>query len=148
MKTVKYLLAMIKVVSLICLLLLAGCATIINGPTQEISITSNPPGATITANDSHNEYQVIKTPGKLRLKRSKPAVLVAQLTGYQTIEKELKSNYSLFWMAGDISLGYWAFPPSGVGIPCGAAILLVDTLSGSCFDLETNKVHFELISNK
>jgi hypothetical protein len=47
-------------------ILFSGCATVIHGTTQKIAITTNPPGATVTADGLSTIYI---TPTKIKLKR-------------------------------------------------------------------------------
>jgi uncharacterized protein YceK len=66
----------------ICLLsvCLCGCATILNGTSQKIPVSSDPAGAVVTV-DSKNVYT---TPVKLRLERRRDHVLVFTKDGFDT----------------------------------------------------------------
>ena len=59
---------------------LCGCATIINGTSQKIQVTSEPAGAVIQV-DSADTYT---TPIKLRLERKRDHLLVFTKDGYET----------------------------------------------------------------
>lgn len=59
---------------------LCGCATILNGTSQKIPVSSEPAGATVTV-DSKNVYT---TPVKLRLERRRDHALVFTKDGFDT----------------------------------------------------------------
>lgn len=56
-----------------------GCATIIHGPKQEVSISTNPAEAFVSDGST-----TIKTPGKLTLERGKDHILTITKPGYST----------------------------------------------------------------
>ena len=66
--------------SAVCLssIYLCGCATILNGTSQKIPVSSEPAGVTLTV-DSKNVYT---TPVKLRLERRRDHALVFTKDGY------------------------------------------------------------------
>ena len=59
---------------------LCGCATILNGTSQKIPVSSEPAGAEVTV-DSKNVYT---TPVKLRLERRRDHALVFTKSGFDT----------------------------------------------------------------
>jgi uncharacterized protein YceK len=59
---------------------LCGCATIVNGTSQKIPVSSEPAGVIVTV-DSKNEYT---TPVKLRLERRRDHTLVFTKDGFDT----------------------------------------------------------------
>ena len=73
---------MILLFALTCMALvsLCGCATILNGTSQKIPVSSEPAGATVTV-DSNNVYT---TPVKLRLERRRDHTLVFTKDGFDT----------------------------------------------------------------
>lgn len=75
------------------LVMMSGCATIMHGKYQDIPITSEPSGATVTASSG----QKITTPGTMTLIRNKPIVLRAELDGYQAAEQKLSAVLSSVW---------------------------------------------------
>jgi len=126
-----------KIMCAICLLL-TGCATIANGPTQEIAVTSNPPGATVTPTD----YKCwVKTPGIISLDRNQGTILTARLYGYEDCKVEIKWGISP-WAFGNMSA--LAYPWLIVGCQPVAAAWACD--ADSIGNLSPNKVHFELKS--
>ena len=60
---------------------LCGCATILNGTSQKISVSSEPEGARVTV-DSKNVYT---TPVRLRLERRRDHALVFTKDGFDTL---------------------------------------------------------------
>lgn len=117
----------------ICLLVLcglvalvsSGCCSIMSGSTQEIPISSTPPGATVTADNGTS----ITTPGAIVLKRKVKHTLVADLAGYpqQQVQLEKKLNN---WVWGNILIG-------------GIIGLVIDMVSGSVDELHPKEVHFQ-----
>ena len=74
---------------------LGGCCTAITGKYQNIPVTSNPPGAKVTASSTGNS---IITPSSFNLVRNRDHILVAEYPGYEPQEKELKHKLQgLFW---------------------------------------------------
>ncbi len=62
------------------LAVLPGCATIIHGSNQDISISSNPPGATVLTADGGS----FTTPAKINVKRNKDHVFCVTKPGFHT----------------------------------------------------------------
>lgn len=122
------------------LVLVCGCGTIMHGPYQEIKVTSNPPGATIT----NTEYTCwIKTPGVMKLKRANSTVLTARLYGYKEAKQKVRANISP-WLAGNAA-GYWS-PTTFFSnhVPAYYVLLMGDMATGSVGQLSPTEVHFEL----
>src|ERR687884_232273 len=76
--------------ALIACMLSGGCATIVNGKTQEILIASNPPGAIATVDSG----EMCTTPGKVTLRRNKDYVVTITKEGYQPQVVSLNSVLS------------------------------------------------------
>lgn len=70
--------ASILLLSGVCILS-SGCASIIHGTTQELSLSSNPSGARVQADGN----QMGETPTKVTLKRKTDHVLVFNKEGYE-----------------------------------------------------------------
>jgi len=104
----------------------SGCATIINGTSQKIQVTSNPVGATVTV-DSKNIYT---TPVKLRLERRSDHELIFAKDGYgnQTIK--------LMHVISEVVVGNTL-----LGGPLG---WVFDIFAGTQYKLVPNPVHIEL----
>lgn len=116
------------------LLMLAGCSTIVNGPTQDIVVTSNPPGATITPTD----YKCwVKTPGIITLDRTNSTILTARLYGYEDSKQEIKCELSLCPIV-TATTELLIYP--------GLIFTMLDCNTGSIGHLTPTEIHFELIS--
>ncbi len=118
------------------LLFVSGCATIVQGPYQEIKVTSDPPGAVVT--DTAFMAWTI-TPGVLNLKRCDPTTLTATLYGYEDEKIELKSSISPF-IAGNAAgeLYPWLL----FDLYPGIVTLIFDLSTGSPFELSPKECHF------
>jgi hypothetical protein len=77
-----------------------GCATIINGTTQKIPVSSSPLGATVIV-DGESEYT---TPCELDLKRKRDHHLLFKKSGYQDTTFQIKHQLSGA-VAGNILAG-------------------------------------------
>lgn len=137
-----------RVILTICLvltLLVSGCGTLMHGSTQDITVTSNPPGAKITNQD----YTCwIRTPGVMKLKRANSTILTARLFGYQEAKQKLQVGLSP-WLLGNgvgwdtmLKVGYVPV------VPVTAVLLAGDVSTGSVGTLSPNVVHFELVPRK
>jgi uncharacterized protein YceK len=131
-----------KVTIIICLtaaLLVSGCATIMNGPYQQIPVTSIPPGAIVTTTN-YNSW--VRTPGILKIERANSTILTARLDGYEPAKQKLEAKLSP-WIFGN---GAGTFSPRIIGAVNGIlASLIVDLASGSACELTPKEVHFKLI---
>jgi len=76
--SMRWLSAILVIVSLS--LIMSGCATIVNGTSQKIQVTSDPADATILV-DEKSSYT---TPVKLRLERRRDHTLVFSREGYES----------------------------------------------------------------
>ncbi|MGE3920380.1 MAG: hypothetical protein AB7F64_05470 [Gammaproteobacteria bacterium] len=64
--------------------LLTGCATVINGVNQAISLTTTPSGATCNLTNSKGIYKLASTPGTVVVKRSASSLLIeCQKKGFE-----------------------------------------------------------------
>ncbi len=120
----------IGIAAMLYLVMMSGCATIMHGKYQDIPITSEPSGATVTATSG----QKIATPGTMMLIRNKPVILKAELEGYEPAEQKLSPKVA-GWFFGNILAG---------GIIGGA----IDHSSGAGSDLVPHDVHFNLVPIK
>ncbi|MGH2360655.1 MAG: hypothetical protein ACRDGM_08980 [bacterium] len=91
-------------------LALPACASIINGRTQEVSVTSDPPGATISVVARFDRYGQavepfrrisITAPGAVRLARTDSYRLLVQKEGYLPQELRVEHRYS-WWAYLDV----------------------------------------------
>ena len=102
-----------------------GCATIVTGKYETVTVTSDPPGVKVRAQTG--EY--IETPGQFDLLRNKDHVLVATYPGAEAQQRQIKHGLQ-GWFFGNILLG---------GIIGG----VVDLASGASDHLTPKKVHFD-----
>ncbi len=85
---------MVTIVLCIVVVLFVGCTTIISGKYQNIPITSDPNGATVTSGTGDS----ITTPGSFSLLRNQDYILVAEYPGYEPIEQKLiHQRQEWFW---------------------------------------------------
>ena len=86
---------------------LAGCATMIHGPMQDVTIDSNPSGAkaTVSATLSErgpafldpNKTYTVTTPATVRLRRDNSYRVEMEKPGYRIGITEVKSSYDWLW---------------------------------------------------
>ena len=107
-------------------LLVSACATIILSPEQELSISSNPSGATVT-----NSGQILgTTPLVADLKRNRNHNLQIELEGYHPYEVALSRSAS-GWIFGNIIFG-------------GVIGLVIDAATGSMYVLSPDQIQAQL----
>jgi len=119
-----------KIVAIaLCPFILIGCATIVSGRTQKVSISSNPSGAKVIVNGMEQ-----KSPCMVILDRSIPSyTIVIEKEGYQPITYELTRGVN-GWVFGNIILG-------------GVIGVMIDVVSGSVYAFYPNNVSVNLIKN-
>ncbi|GBD26442.1 hypothetical protein HRbin30_01774 [bacterium HR30] len=105
---------------------LAGCATLINGPTQKVQIVSDPPGA--VAKVAGRE---VTTPATLELRRNASYRVTFEKQGYEPTQREIarRINNHVYW---NVLVG---------GLPG----MLVDLSSGACYELVPSVVQASLV---
>ena len=90
----------IQIASLVmCLnLILSGCATMMTGKTQEVTITSNPPGAIVKINDKEHKATIkeLQTPAKVSLSKKSSYIAVIEKPGYESAVVEIGRVASLW----------------------------------------------------
>ena len=113
------------------------------GPTQDIVVTSEPPGATITPTD----YKTwVKTPGVIVLERSQSTILTARLYGYEDQKIKVKCDVSA-WLFGN-AVGQF-YPWTFLSVADGSiALLMLDMSTGSIGTLTPKVIHFEMEKNR
>ena len=131
-----------KVTCIICFLLTLtnGCGTIMHGPTQDISVTSNPSGAIVTT----TTFEWIKPPGILKLPRANSTELTAELYGYETAKQKLKCELTP-WLFGNAAGEFYTGTFIQVYMIPSVALTIVDLTTGSIGVLSPTEVHFELV---
>jgi len=117
-----------KVISvfLIISLVLSGCATIINGTSQYVGISSNPAYATVLI-----DGQLLgKTPLTADLKRKDNHSIIIELDGYMPYSGTFSKQVS-GWVFGNILIG-------------GLIGLVIDAISGGIYKLSPDQLEAEL----
>lgn len=108
------------------LLLLAGCASIIHGTTQQIGISSSPTGAQVVVDGMQRGV----TPVVADLKRKDSHVIRVSMDGFQPFEMALTRSVS-GWVWGNLVFG---------GIPG----LAIDAITGGLYKLAPEQVTAQL----
>ncbi|MGH7273740.1 MAG: PEGA domain-containing protein, partial [Nitrospiria bacterium] len=107
----------------------SGCATIMHGKTQSLTIESNPTKAVATI-----EGQTAETPGIFILKRERSYSVKLEKDGYEPATATVEKSMS-WWLAGNIVFG-------------GLIGLLVDFTTGAAYTLEPERVLVQLLPGK
>lgn len=108
--------------------LVASCATMISGSTQNIEVTSAPPGARVTVQPGAIQGL---TPVKLTLRRKDaPYRVTIEMDGYQPYEASITTETN-GWTFGNILIG-------------GLVGLIVDSSTGAQYRLTPERVHGQL----
>ncbi len=90
------------------LVMLGGCATLVHGPYQNVTVDSNPPGATATVTpmlsqrgpnflDPKKQYKVT-TPATVRLRRDNTYRVELEKPGYKIGSTKVVSGYDWLWV--------------------------------------------------
>jgi hypothetical protein len=121
----------------------AGCASIVSGPDQEISVTSDPPGATVQVRD-----QTVTTPATITLARKDDYTVRVAKEGYYENMAELRRKENP-WIAGNIlwdlpTTGLLAFLTQGRGLVIFGPGSIYDRATGAGYQLVPNNVHLVL----
>ena len=106
--------------------LLAGCASIMHGTTQQVAVSSSPTGAQVTVNAMERGT----TPVIADLKRKDNHVIKVTMDGYQPFEMALTRSVS-GWVWGNIVFG-------------GLIGLAVDAITGGLYKVAPEQVTAEL----
>lgn len=119
-----------------------GCATLVHGRTQGISVTSEPPGAEVYDGSD----LVGLTPARFILSRKRSdIVLRVQKEDYAPATIALKQKASP-WLAGDLSYGalnlYGGWASAAVTVATYGGI---DLLTGAAYNLKPSKVNVTLM---
>jgi hypothetical protein len=133
-----------------------GCATVHNGRHQEISVVSDPAGASVEVRCGKPQPAAV-TPATVRLpRRAEPCSLIVTRPGFQSETVVFESSPSRwFWanFAGPIAGGAsgatrhsdQAFIDFLVGALLGGAGFVVDATTGAMWQLEPARVERKLV---
>ena len=118
----------VKILSVLLLCILTilmntGCATLIDGTTQDIAFTTEPSGANITI-----DGKTLQTPTSFELQRKKKYIAEITMPGYHPVQIQLEHQLN-GWALGNILLG---------GIVGG----IIDYKTGSINNINPSEVHF------
>ena len=113
---------------LVALPTLAGCATILRGTNQAVTVTSDPPGADVTDQPSGDTFT---TPATVKLSRAQYHTLHARKSGYKPQQLPMRR---------EASVGYWFADGLGT-LFIGTAI---DFGTGAIFNIKPRTVHLVL----
>ena len=108
---------------------LSACATIIHGPKQQVTISSNPTAAAVMVDGN----PVGNTPVTTKLTRKDKHVVNITLDGYRPLEMRLSRDVD-GWVWGNLLLG-------------GFIGLAVDAITGSMYKIDPDDVTAQLQSN-
>jgi len=114
---------------LFALLLAQGCATVVHGPRQKVSLSSKPEDVRVSVDGSH----LGTTPLTSKIPRKGPHVIEFTKDGYETESIHVASSYEPQWLLAN---GIFVF-----GWPLG---LLVDHVAGSPYSLDRDNFHVDL----
>ena len=109
-------------------ILVSGCATIFTGKYQNVTVTSEPSGAMVSAGNGLS----LTTPGSFKLARNQCYTLIAEYPGAEPQQKKL-TRVVQGWFWGNILL-----------VSCTGCA--VDLASGSAYKLIPDKVNFDFTS--
>jgi len=116
----------------------SGCASIVAGTSQDVSVSSTPPAQVVVkASDGKTVFEG-HTPAKVNLPKKDKYTVEVSLEGYQTQTIPIKQ--SLNWAA---ACGGNAF--------CGGLILgpvfgVIDLVSGAAWNLEPNDIQIKMMT--
>lgn len=116
-------------------LIFVGCATIITGTKQDVSIDSRPPQAKVLIKTSGG-IPIFSgtTPATCKLNKNKEYIVIISMEGFRE-ERILLDQKFQPWVIGNLFFTY--------GFLFGA---LVDALSGAMWKLEPESIYVELIA--
>jgi len=123
--------SILRAASLSPLAFIAGCALILNGSEQAITIDSSPPGARVRVDPGN---KILTTPGSVLVSRKYPATVVVEKDGYEPTSVTFTRRKSLSLWRNLV----WIHP---IGWIIGIS---VDVGKGACYDLEPSQVHVDL----
>ncbi|MBU1318235.1 MAG: PEGA domain-containing protein [candidate division Zixibacteria bacterium] len=107
----------------VALMLLNGCATILNGTNDNVQVNSEPSNAKVYVNG----YAVATTPAKLKLESDKVHNIEVKKDGYETWHYSITHGVGAGWVVLDIFLGI---------IP-----VIVDAITGAWHSLDTSSIN-------
>jgi hypothetical protein len=110
---------------------LTGCGTIVHGSKQQVSLDSNPQGATVKLTDGTH----LTTPQTAELRRAQDHIVTIEKEGYEP--ERLTINRDFNWGATIFGNILWITP--GV---------IVDVLAGGAWTLNPERINVNLVQEK
>lgn len=114
--------------------LVVGCASIMKGTKQKVTVSSSPPQAKVVIETTPGGVTVYEgtTPVKVKLRKKKEYIVTVSLEGYK--------DETVNIMEGDIEGWFWG------NLLCGGLIgIVVDLSNNAMHKLEPEEIHVELI---
>ena len=115
---------------------IGGCATIISGTTQDISITSIPEGSDVKVEQLKGAESSLvwqgKTPSTASLKRKNSYLVTISHDGFQKSEVPVEYGSTNGWAWGNLLIG-------------GIIGIIVDGISGASINLKPEKISESLV---
>jgi len=112
--------------------LAAGCATIISGTKQNVTVTSEPSGAQVDVKTTGGVPMFTgATPAYFQLKRSYEYQITVKMEGYRDQELFINHDFNA-WVVGNLICG-------------GLLGLIVDAVDGAMWNLSPDMIHVELV---
>ncbi len=105
------------------------CATIVRGTSQDVAVSTSPPGATVTVEDENRGV----TPVTLTLKKKNKYRIVLSKEGYEDVVVNLDKNFK--------------FAPTIIGniFSWGLIGIIVDLANGSAYQLSPEAIDREFL---
>ncbi|OGG44226.1 MAG: hypothetical protein A3F84_09515 [Candidatus Handelsmanbacteria bacterium RIFCSPLOWO2_12_FULL_64_10] len=141
--------ALVALTLMSCLLFQTGCATIFQGRTQTIEVTSDPPGAKVFVNGK----QMSTTPVDIMLHRKRTVTLRFEKEGYDPYEIRMKRTLSVLLLPNlAVSALFGGFSGKLQGTAAGWGTFAVygwllfgtDFLTGSAFEQSPSIIEAKL----
>jgi len=113
-------------------ILVAGCATILSGTKQEVSVSTTPPGAEVQVktNGGLTVYSGT-TPASCRLPRGREYLVSIKMEGYKEQELYISREFNA-WFIGNLLCG-------------GVLGMVIDAVDGAMWNLDPDAIHIELV---
>lgn len=127
MKKVAFLLVLLLAV------LIIGCATIISGTKQDISVNSTPASASVTVKTVGGVGVFTgTTPATCKLERKREYIVYVRLDGFQEQQIQVSHSFNA-WVVGNLVCG-------------GVLGLVIDAVTGAMWNLEPQTIHMEMVT--
>jgi hypothetical protein len=117
--------------------MVSGCASIISGTHQDVTITSQPVAANVTVEQLLTTNNVVawqgQTPANVKLSRNGSYLVTVSMPGYKNAEFPVSNSGMNGWIFGNILIG-------------GLVGIIVDSASGAAKSLEPGTINVNLVS--